>query len=181
MNHSAPDRSTEAVMSGFTDVLVIVAAVALVLVRQFRTERLSMDRKWWLLPAILGFVALRNGSLADPHHMTGSVVLLAVELLVSIGIGIGWAFTTRVWTDEQGDVWTKGTMATAGTWFGGVAARGALVGIGLLMGVHLGSSALMLGFALSLLIRSGLLMWRAGGLRSAYVGPLAQPAWEDRR
>ncbi|MEV1025410.1 DUF1453 domain-containing protein [Streptomyces sp. NPDC050264] len=168
-------------MSGFTNVLVIVAVVALVLVRQFRTERLSMDRKWWLLPAILGFFALRDGSLADPHHLTGSVVLLVVNLLVSVGMGIGWAFTTRVWTDDQGDVWTKGTAATAGTWLGGMASRAAVVGIGLAMGIHLGSSALMLGFALSLLTRSGVVMWRAGGLRSAYVGPFAQPAWEDRR
>ncbi|GAA2330379.1 DUF1453 domain-containing protein [Streptomyces kunmingensis] len=168
-------------MSGFTDVLVIVAVAALVLARQFRTERLSMDRKWWLLPALLGFFALRNGSLTDAHHLPGSVALLVVELLVSLGIGVGWVFTTHVWSDEQGDVWTKGTVATAGTWLGGIAARAAVVGIGMALGIHLGSSALMLGFALSLLVRSGLLMWRAGSLRSAYVGAFAQPAWEDRR
>ncbi|MEV5609611.1 DUF1453 domain-containing protein [Streptomyces sp. NPDC052225] len=181
MNHSAPDRSTEAVMSGLTDVLVIVAAVALVLVRQFRTARLSTDRRWWLLPALLAFFAIRDGSLTDPHHLTGSVILLVVELLVSLGIGVGWAFTTRVWRDEQGDVWTKGTAATVGTWIGGIAVRAAVVGIGLALGIHLGSSALMLGFALSLLVRAGTLMWRADGLRSAYVGPVAQPAWEDHR
>ncbi|MFI7384076.1 DUF1453 domain-containing protein [Streptomyces sp. NPDC049813] len=168
-------------MSGFTEILVIVAVAALVLVRQFRTERLSLDRKWWLLPGLLGFFALRDGSLTDPHHLTGSVALLAVELLVSLGIGIGWAFTTHVWSDEDGDVWTKGTMATAGTWLGGIAVRAAIVGVGLALGIHLGTSALMLGFALSLLVRSGLLIWRAGGLRSAYARPLTQPAWEGRR
>ncbi|MET9495139.1 DUF1453 domain-containing protein [Streptomyces sp. NPDC006552] len=168
-------------MSGFTDVLVIVAVAALVLVRQFRTERLSTDRRWWLLPGLLGFLALRDGSLTDPHHPTGSVALIVVELLVSLGLGVGWAFTTHVWSDERGGVWTKGTVATAGTWLGGIAARAAVISVGLALGIHLGGSALMLGFALSLLVRSGLLMWRAGGLRSAYVGPLAQPAWEDRR
>ncbi|QNS03680.1 DUF1453 domain-containing protein [Streptomyces xanthii] len=168
-------------MSGPTEVLVIVAVVALVVVRQFRTERLSMDRKWWLLPVALGFFALRDGKVADPHHMTGSVILLVVELLVSVGIGIGWAFTTRLWADEHGDVWTKGTVATAGAWAGGVAARVAVAGIGLAMGVHLGSDAFMLGFAVSLLARSGVLMWRAGALESAYVGAVPQPAWEDRR
>jgi hypothetical protein len=168
-------------MSGLTEVLVIIAAVALVLVRQFRTERLATGRKWWLLPAILGFVALRDGGLTDPHHMTGSVALLAVEMLVSVGTGIGWAFTTRLWADERGDVWTKGTAATAGAWAGGIAARVAVAGVGLAMGVHLGSSAFMLGFAVSLLARTGILMWRAGGLESAYVGAVPQPAWEDRR
>ncbi|WP_338701321.1 DUF1453 domain-containing protein [Streptomyces sp. Q6] len=168
-------------MSGLTDVLVIVAVVALVLVRQFKTERLSTDRKWLLLPALLAFFAIRDGSLTDPHHLAGSVILLVAELLVSLGIGIGWAFTTRVWRDEQGDVWTKGTAATVGTWTGGIAIRVSLVGIGLALGIHLGTSALMLGFALSLLVRAGVLMWRADGVRSAYVGPVAQPAWEDRR
>ncbi|MCX3060567.1 DUF1453 domain-containing protein [Streptomyces beihaiensis] len=166
-------------MSGLTDALVIVAAVALVLARQFRTRRLATDRRWWLLPGILGFLAIRDGSLTDPHHAAGSVALLVVELLLSVGTGTGWAFTTRVWTDERGDVWTKGTAATAGTWAGGVVARAAVVGVGLAMGVHLGSSALMLGFAVSLLVRSGLLMWRAQGERPSYVGAVARPAWED--
>lgn len=168
-------------MSGLTNVLVIVAVVALVLVRQFRTQRLSMDRKWWLLPAILGVLAVKDGTLVDKHHMTGSVALLAVELLVSVGIGVGWAFTTRVWTDDEGATWTKGTAATVGTWVGGVVVRAGIVGIGLAMGIHLGSSALMLGFALSLLIRSGVLMLRAGGMTPAYVGAVARPAWEGRR
>ncbi|WP_018535958.1 MULTISPECIES: hypothetical protein [unclassified Streptomyces] len=168
-------------MSGPTEVLVIVAVVVLVLVRQFRTERLSMDRKWWLLPLILGFVAVKDGSLADPQHMAESGVLLGIELLVSLGTGIGWAFTTRIWADEYGDVWTKGTVATAGAWAGGIAARAAVVGVGLAMGVHLGSSSLMLGIALSLLARSGVLMWRAGHEQAAYVGAVPQPAWEDRR
>lgn len=168
-------------MSGIPEVLTIVVVAVLVLVRQFRTARLATDRKWWLLPAILGFSALHDGSLTDAHHVTGSVVLLVVELLVSLVIGVGWAFTTRIWSDEQGDVWTKGTAATAGTWLGGIAARAAVVGVGLALGIHLGSSALILGFALSLLVRSGVLMWRAGLLRPAYVGPLAQPAWEDHR
>ncbi|MET8471171.1 DUF1453 domain-containing protein [Streptomyces sp. NPDC006422] len=168
-------------MSGLPTVLVIVAVVALVLVRQFRTERLSGERKWWLLPAILGVLAVKDGAMTDPHHMTGSVVLLAVEVLVSVGIGIGWGFTTRVWTDERGDVWTKGTVATAGAWLGGILARAAVAGTGLAMGIHLGTSSLMLGFAVSLLVRSGLLMLRAERERTAYVGPVAQPAWEDRR
>ncbi|MZD10381.1 DUF1453 domain-containing protein [Streptomyces sp. SID5785] len=167
-------------MSGPTEVLVIIAVVVLVVVRQFRTERLSMDRKWWLLPAVLGFVGLRQGGLTDPHHATGSVVLLVVELLVSIGIGIGWAQTTRLWSDDAGDVWTKGTVATVGTWAGGIAARAGLAGVGLAMGIHLGTSALMLGFAVSLLVRSGMLMWRAGALDPSYAGGVRQPAWEDR-
>ncbi|MEV3860067.1 DUF1453 domain-containing protein [Streptomyces sp. NPDC050095] len=168
-------------MSGLSTVLVIVAVVALVLVRQFRTQRLSADRKWWLLPVILGISAVNNGSLVDAHHVSGSVALLVVELLVSVGIGIGWAVTTRVWGDDRGDVWTKGTAATAGIWLGGVVARVGVVGIGLALGIHLGMSTLMLGFALSLLVRSGLLMLRAEGERSAYVGPVGQPVWEDRR
>lgn len=55
------------------------------------------------LPTVLVLVAVKDGAVTDPHHVTGSVVLLAVEVLVSVGIGIGWTFTTRVWTDERGD------------------------------------------------------------------------------
>ncbi|NEB80254.1 DUF1453 domain-containing protein [Streptomyces sp. SID14478] len=168
-------------MSGLSTVMVIVAVVALVLVRQFRTQRLSSDRRWWLLPAILGFLAIKDGALLDAHHVAGSVALVVVELLVSVGIGIGWAVTTRVWSDERGDVWVKGTAATAGTWIGGMVARVGVVGLGLAWGIHLGTSTLMLGFAVSLLVRSGLLMLRAGSERSTYVGPAVQPVWEDMR
>ncbi|MFJ4714168.1 DUF1453 domain-containing protein [Streptomyces sp. NPDC088785] len=168
-------------MSGPTEVLVIITVVALVVVRQFRTERLATDRKWWLLPAILGCVAITDDSLMDPRHTAMSAVLLAVELVVSLGIGIGWAFTTRIWADEHGDVWTRGTMATAGAWVGGIAARGAVIGIGLAMGVHLGSSSFMLGLALSLLARGGVLLWRAGQERTAHVVAAPQQVWEARR
>ncbi|MGW1378604.1 hypothetical protein ACWD6P_30680 [Streptomyces sp. NPDC002446] len=52
-------------------------------------------------------MALRQPGLLDPHHHTSSAVLLAVELLIGLACGAGWAWTTHIWTDEDGVVWTK--------------------------------------------------------------------------
>lgn len=155
-------------MSGVVDAVLVVAVVALVLVRQLRPQAVTGNRKWWLLPAVLAFLAVRQPGLMDPHHETVSAALLAAELLVGVGMGAVWAFTTRVWRDESGTVWSKGTKATAAAWIGGIALRFGLAGVGALMGVHQGGGATMLALAATLLVRTGGVVWRARELQPAY-------------
>ncbi|WP_030171913.1 CcdC protein domain-containing protein [Streptomyces sp. NRRL S-813] len=173
-------------MSGLVNALVIVAVAALVIVRQFAARRLDADRRWWVLPAILAVVALREPGIIDAHHRTESVVLLAAELLIGLGTGAGWAWTTRIWAEPDGTVWTKSTKASAAVWIGGIALRVVLFALGAALGVHQDSGAVMVALAGTLLVRSGLLAWRTRALTSAsapvtaYRGGKPRPAWKER-
>ncbi|MEU0968862.1 DUF1453 domain-containing protein [Streptomyces sp. NPDC005917] len=154
-------------MSGLVNALLIVAVVVVVIVRQFRARPIDTGRRWWLLPVVLAVVALREPGILDAHHHTESALLLATEVLVGLGMGAGWAWTSRVWTEPDGVVWTKSTKASVAVWFVGIAVRLGLFGLGALVGVHQDSSALMLGLAVTLLVRAGILVRRVQSLPSA--------------
>ncbi|MEU6245292.1 DUF1453 domain-containing protein [Streptomyces sp. NPDC047024] len=158
-------------MSGLVNALVIVVIAAIVIARQFRARAVDTDRRWWLLPAVLAFMALRDPGILDDHHHVGSAALLAVEILVGLGIGAGWGWTSRLWTAEDGVVWTRSTRASGLVWIVGIALRLGLFALGRGFGIHQDSSALMLGLAATLLVRTGVLTWRARSLGSATVLP----------
>ncbi|MFE7352115.1 hypothetical protein ACFU8Q_02675 [Streptomyces sp. NPDC057543] len=98
--------------------------------------------------------------------------------------GAGWGWTSRLWREADGSLWTKGTSATVFVRTGGLALRAALFGAAVLVGIHHGSAALMSALAVTLAVRSDVLMWRAGQMRPAYGGPAdgmaSQPTWKDR-
>ncbi|WP_306336111.1 DUF1453 domain-containing protein [Streptomyces sp. KL118A] len=155
-------------MSGLTNALVICAVVVLVVVRQFKAQEIGTDRRWWVIPAVLIFMAVREPDLLDPQHRVESVALLAVEVVVGLAMGVGWARTSHVWTEPDGTAWSKGTKATAVVWAVGIGLRAGLFGIGALLHVRQDSAGLMLALAATLLARSGLLVLRAGTGRPAY-------------
>ncbi|OKI08015.1 hypothetical protein A6A06_34700 [Streptomyces sp. CB02923] len=156
-------------MSGSLNVLVIVAVIALVVVRQFKPQRLKTEgKRWWLLPAVLAFLAVREPGLTDSAHPTGSAVLLAVGVILGLLTGAAWAWTTRVWTDADGEVWSAGRAVTVVAWVVGAGLRFGLYGLAVLMGVHLGTQATMLSVAATLLARTGTMAWRAQTLRPTY-------------
>ncbi|MER5181959.1 DUF1453 domain-containing protein [Streptomyces sp. NPDC002896] len=157
-------------MSGLFDVLVILAVVILVVVRQFRARQISADRRWWVVPGVLIFISLREPGLFDAHHPAESAALLAAELLIGLATGAGWAWTTRVWMAPDGAVWSKSTKASVLVWLAGIGLRLGLFGTGALLGVHQGTAALMLALAVTLLVRSGILVWRSQSLSTAVVG-----------
>ncbi|MEU7638210.1 DUF1453 domain-containing protein [Streptomyces sp. NPDC039016] len=160
-------------MSGLLNIAVLIAVVAIVFARQFTAQRITSEgRKWWLMPAVLIFMAVRQPGLLDPAHRAASVVLLVATLLIGLASGAAWAWTTRMWTDENGAVWTKGTWAAAGVWLGGMALRLGLTGIAAVLGVHQGSQATLLSVAAMLLTRAGVTTWRSQGLQQTYRVPV---------
>ncbi|GGJ05339.1 DUF1453 family protein [Streptomyces brasiliensis] len=173
-------------MSGLVNALVIVAVVALVIVRQFRARAIGTDRRWWIVPVILAVVALREPGLLDAHHRTESALLLAAELLIGLATGAGWAWTTRVWVEPDGVVWTKSTKSSVVVWIIGIALRVGVFGFGATTGVHQDSSALLLALAATLLVRSGILLWRAQSLTAvparatAYGDAVRGSVWKER-
>ncbi|MFE2532801.1 DUF1453 domain-containing protein [Streptomyces sp. NPDC059371] len=168
-------------MSGLMNATLILAVAAVVIARQFSARRISADRRWWIGPAVLAVMALREPGVIDPHHQIEASLLLGMELAVAVAIGAGWAWTTRIWTEPDGVVWSRSTKAAGAVWAAGICLRLGLFGIGTLVGVHQTSSALMLGLAATLLVRSGLLTWRAQSLQPAVTGQSQgqSPAYGD--
>ncbi|MFJ3337831.1 DUF1453 domain-containing protein [Streptomyces sp. NPDC086766] len=185
-------------MSGLVNALVIVVVAALVIARQFRARRFDTGRRWWLLPAVLAVVALRDPGMVDVRHRTESVALLAAEVAVGLAIGAGWAWTTRIWVEADGTVWTRSGRAGAAVWIAGIAVRGGLFGLGVLLGVRQNSSAVTLALAGTLLVRSAVLASRTRALATAevrvpsdlratadvpaaaYRDAMPRPAWKER-
>lgn len=148
-------------MTALVNIVVIIAVLVLVVQRQMRAQRLDTERRFWLLPLILGALALRDPQLIDHDHAALSAVLLGASLVAVLAMGSVWGWTVRLWRSEDGSVWAKGTKATVAAWVGMIAIRLGLYGIGSAMHVHQAGSALMLGLAVMLLVRSLVVNWRA--------------------
>ncbi|MEU9320353.1 DUF1453 domain-containing protein [Streptomyces sp. NPDC048295] len=171
-------------MSGLVNVLVIGAVITAVVVRQCSARQISDDRRWWILPAILLVLSVREPGLVDPRHVPLSMAVLGAELTAGLMTGAGWGWTTRLWREADGSLWSKGTRATGFVWAGGLALRAALYGAAALMGMHQGSAALLSALAVTLAARGGVLMWRAARMDPAYGGSVgrmvSRPVWKDR-
>ncbi|MFK8908580.1 DUF1453 domain-containing protein [Streptomyces sp. YS-3] len=169
-------------MSSLVNVLVAVAVVALIVSRQVRPQRLADAKRWWVVPAVLVWLGIRQKGLVDPDHHLVSAVLLGIELATGLLMGAAWAWTSKVWSEPDGSVWTRGTRATAAVWVLGIAVRVGLAVIAALAGIRMGTGALLLGLAASLLVRGGILAWRARSLPASYgvAAAPARPLWKDR-
>ena len=161
-------------MSSAENIALIVAVVAWVVARQFQARQFSGNaRRMLILPAVLTFMGLRSHNLLDPHHQATAAALLIIGVVVEVGMGTVWGFTTRVWRDSNGVIWAKGTKATAFAWVGMLLIRVALVAIGSSLGVATGEGPIMLSLAALLLVRSAVVTWRARDLGPAYRIPAA--------
>ncbi|MFD5463240.1 DUF1453 domain-containing protein [Kitasatospora sp. NPDC127059] len=156
-------------MASLANLLVIAAVVVLVVTRQMRVQRLDTERRFWLLPLILGALALRDPQIIDHQHTALSATLLAAGLVAVLAMGSVWGWTVRIWRAADGAVLVKGTKATLAAWGGMVAVRIGLYAIGSALGVHQAGSSLMLGMAVLLLVRSLVVNWRARTLEPAQV------------
>ncbi|MFD8704642.1 DUF1453 domain-containing protein [Kitasatospora sp. NPDC059648] len=154
-------------MSAVANLLVIAAVVVLVVQRQMRVQRLDTERRFWLLPLVLGVLALRDPQIIDHQHTVLSAALLAAGLVAVLAMGTVWGWTVRIWRADDGNVLVKGTKATLAAWGGMLAIRIGLYAIGSALGVHQAGSSLMLGLAVLLLVRSLVVNWRARTLDPA--------------
>ncbi|MFH9349881.1 DUF1453 domain-containing protein [Kitasatospora sp. NPDC017646] len=154
-------------MTAVVNLLVIAAVVVLVVQRQTRVQRLDTERRFWLLPLVLGVLALRDPQIIDHRHAALSATLLAAGLVTVLAMGTVWGWTVRIWRAADGKVLVKGTKATLAAWGGMLAIRIGLYAIGSALGVHQAGSSLMLGMAVLLLVRSLVVNWRARTLEPA--------------
>ncbi|MER7708832.1 DUF1453 domain-containing protein [Kitasatospora sp. NPDC097605] len=143
---------------------LVVVVTLLVLRRQMRAQRLDTERRSWPLPLILAAVALRDPQLLDRRDTAWSVVLVGAGLLAVLAAGSVWGWTVRIWREADGALWSRGTRATLAAWGGLIAIRFGLFGLGEALHLRQSSSALLLGLAVLLLVRTTVVNWRARAL-----------------
>jgi uncharacterized sodium:solute symporter family permease YidK len=161
-------------MSSAANVVLIIAVVGYVIARQFQARQFSGNaRRMLILPAVLAFIGLREPGLLDHHHQATAAALLILGVIIEVGMGTVWGFTTRIWRDENGAIWAKGTKATAFAWCGMLLIRVGLFALGSALGVATGQGAIMVSLAALLLVRSAVVTWRARDLSPAYRIPAA--------
>ncbi|MFJ9696415.1 DUF1453 domain-containing protein [Kitasatospora sp. NPDC101183] len=154
-------------MSTLINIVVALAVVALVVARQMRPQKLDGERRFWILPLVLGVLGLRDPQLIDHDHAALSVTLLVASLVAVLGMGTVWGWTVRIWRTPTGETWARGTKATVAAWVGMLAIRIGIYATGSALGVHQSGSSLMLGIAVLLLVRSLVVNWRARSLPAA--------------
>lgn len=159
-------------MSGLVNLLLPIAVLALVVRRQLRPQRLDTERRFWLVPLILGGCALRDPQLVDPGRVGPAVALLAVALLATLAMGCVWGWTVRLWCDDEGTLWARGTKATAAAWAGLIAVRLGVYGVGRALHIDQRGAGLLLGLAILLLVRGAVVNWRARELGTARPAPV---------
>ncbi|MEZ0089636.1 DUF1453 domain-containing protein [Streptacidiphilus sp. EB129] len=161
-------------MNSTANVALIVVVVIYVLARQLRARQITGDiRRMLVIPAILAVIGLRDQHLLDHAHQTTSAVLLVIGIVLEVAMGFAWGFTTRIWRDASGAVWSKGTVATAAAWIGMLLVRVLLAVVGRGMGIPLSQGSIMLSLAALLLVRTAVVTWRARELQPSYGVPAA--------
>jgi predicted neutral ceramidase superfamily lipid hydrolase len=161
-------------MNSTANVALVIVVVIYVVARQFRPRQIGGDvRRMLVIPAVLAFLAFKDGHLLDPAHQATSGTLLVVSILLEVGMGFAWGFSTRIWRDAAGTVWYKGTRTTAFAWIGMLLVRGLLYAVGSALGVATGESALLLSVAAVLLVRTAVVTWRAREIGPSYGVPAA--------
>ncbi|MFI6157433.1 DUF1453 domain-containing protein [Kitasatospora sp. NPDC051170] len=155
-------------MNTLFDVVVALGVVALVVTRQMRPQKVDSDRRFWVLPLILGGLGLRDPQLVDHAHTALSVTLLVASLVAVLAMGTVWGWTVRIWRTPEGETWVRGTKATVAAWAGMIGIRIGIYATGSALGVHQSGSSLMLGIAVLLLVRSLVVNWR---VRTLPVAP----------
>jgi hypothetical protein len=165
-------------MPAVANAVLIIAVIGYVLFRQFQARRWNPNpRRLLVVPAVLAFLALRDPHLLDAHHAALSAAFLVVGVVLEIGLGAVWGFTTRIWTDSAGAVWSKGTKASFVAWIGMVIVRIALYAAAGALGIAQSQSGLLLALAALLLVRGAVVTWRAREFAPAaaygtYGGPV---------
>jgi hypothetical protein len=156
-------------MNSIANIALAVVVVVFVVARQFQARRVSADGpRMLIIPAVLAVLALREGHLIDPAHKDAAAALLVGSILLEIGMGFVWGFTTRIWRDASGTAWYKGTAATAFAWTGMIAVRILLYVVGSAMGIATGEGAILLSLAAVLLVRKAVVTWRAREVGPSY-------------
>jgi hypothetical protein len=108
--------------SDVISLVVGLAVLALVLVRQLSTRRLSENYRLSFILAIIGAVQFAEFLKGHPGNPGGITAAVAGSLVLAAVFGVARAITVRVWR-QGGQLMRKGTWITATLWVIAVAAH----------------------------------------------------------
>ncbi|GAA1272702.1 hypothetical protein Psi02_05850 [Planotetraspora silvatica] len=141
-------------------ILLALAVLALSIYRQMRTRPVGEGRAL-VLPLVLIALGAAQGHLVDGDHAALSIWLLAGELVVGVVLGLVRAYTMRIWRDESGRLWRRGTPWTIAAWIVAIATRAGFVAAGISAGVALETGSILIFFGLSLVVQAVAVVARA--------------------
>ncbi|WP_067172326.1 hypothetical protein [Microtetraspora niveoalba] len=153
-----------------------VAVVLFVVYRQMMTRR-TERRGILVLGGLMMLAGLAGGGVVDTGHVALGTLTLVLELACAVAFGFLRAATVRVWRDETGVTWSRGTGWTAAVWLASLASRIALLGGGYALGLASAPTSVLLFVGLTIAVQSVLVTRRARALpgvavRQAAHGPL---------
>jgi hypothetical protein len=153
-----------------TNIVIGVAVVALLVVRQMSTRRVREDTafRFMLILGVIGIVLMVDA--AKGHPLPARAVLVVVAgLVLAVLLGAVRALTVRIWRDPSGVAWRRGTGWTAALWIVSLAAH---LGLDPLAGdssvaKSFVSASILLYLALTLGVQREVLRARAARLPAA--------------
>jgi hypothetical protein len=126
---------------------VTVVILAIVLVRQFVPRQVRARPLIWVAVLLVLGVAPPGPA---PATATG-IALLVASLAVSAALAVPRATSMRLWLDEHGAAWRRGSVGTLWWWLAAIAVRiGFAAGGQLLFGEPERAGSLWLGLAVTL-------------------------------
>ncbi len=139
--------------------VVTLFLVAFVAYRQMMT-RPTARRGVLILGFGLMVIGFANGGVVDTRHPVLSVAVVAVELACAVAFGALRASTMRVWRDEAGVTWSRGTGWTLLAWFVSIVSRLLLFAAGSALGLVSRPTAVLVFAGLTIAVQSVLVARR---------------------
>jgi hypothetical protein len=124
-------------MSPNSLLLILAGGVLIVFViyRQFGQRQAGDWRRTVIIPVVLvGWGVLNLTHIASFGAV--EVVVIAIRLVLGILLGFARGFATRIWRDDSGVVWQKGTVALLILWLLSVGVRLGLGVVGGFLGIN---------------------------------------------
>lgn len=156
-------------MSSAAAPLLIVVVLAYAIYRQFKTRPAHRSAVLYISLALIVY-GVAAGGVLDNDHLGASVFMLAVEVVTAVGLGILRAMTVRIWADDKGAAWSKGTGWTLLAWLGSIAVRVAEQLAGGAMGLTVAVGGIMVFVGLTLATQSLVVSARARALSGSRTG-----------
>lgn len=106
-----------------TNIVIGLAVLALLLVRQLSKRSVKEDQQPIFLLVLLAIGVVDVGGFARSHPISATaIVMLVASLLVAAAFGAIRAYTVRLWR-EEGTLYQQGSLITVGLWLVAIAAH----------------------------------------------------------
>ncbi|MFD8812069.1 hypothetical protein ACFV23_11420 [Streptomyces sp. NPDC059627] len=153
----AADKDDGSNVATCFNTILIVGIITVVIVRQFTVRTVTKRMYFWV-----GVLIVRGCVPPGPAELkAGSIVLLVLSLLASIGFGVWRGAVFPMWRDPDGRVLRKGDRRILVLWLGTVAVRLMFGAIGAVVFQEpFRANALWLGMGVTLAVQHVTMMRR---------------------